>query len=59
MFVIAVSRDGNEYYVTANGMELITIYLNDNEGDFIAAQWKQKIRQTNITENNNTHVDYC
>jgi hypothetical protein len=46
-----VINEYGELKVLANGVPLISgIYLSEDEVTFIAAQWRQKFRQTNVTE---------
>lgn len=48
---LKVENDDGELKLLGNGVPLIEgIFLDDQEAAFIAAQWRQKIRQTHITE---------
>jgi hypothetical protein len=42
--------DDGELTLSIDGIPTLHLYLDDEEGRFVAAQWCQKIRQTNITE---------
>lgn len=49
---LTVVNENGELKLLSNGMCLLEgIFLDENEADFIAAQWRQKIRRTNITMN--------
>ncbi len=48
---LTVENDMGELRVLANGAALIEgIFVDDDEAAFIAAQWRHKARQTNVTE---------
>ena len=48
---LTVENDMGELRVLANGAALIEgIFVDDDEASFIAAQWRHKARQTNVTE---------
>ncbi|MDD4464355.1 MAG: Eco57I restriction-modification methylase domain-containing protein, partial [Desulfobacterales bacterium] len=48
---LTVSNDDGELKLLANGASLIEgVFLSDEEAAFISAQWRQKVRRTNVTE---------
>jgi len=48
---LSVDSAYGELKILVNGISLISgIYLSEEEVDFVSAQWRQKLRRTNVTE---------
>lgn len=50
---LSVSLDKGELQFFINGISIFEIFLEEKESSFIYSQWKQKIRQINVTEKYN------
>lgn len=48
--VFSVREDAGEVRVLSDGVPIVTVYVEDAEASFLAAQWRQVARTTNVTE---------
>ncbi|MBE0417975.1 MAG: hypothetical protein IBX63_09450 [Coriobacteriia bacterium] len=47
---LSVERDGGEVRFLAGGAEIVTVYEDEVDAAFLAAQWRQVARTTNVTD---------